>query len=219
MSNAHGWSTGPAAALSFNTLGIRSAALAGAGVGAGVGVGAVALGEASRDIVDQDHDYRVAPHFGSLTFCEGRLTFGAGRFVDVAWTVSAVNVAGEAAATSGEWEVELNVDATSHHPGAVGHITIDLSTLKLGKGASLESGAAQVLVNGREVWRKEDAKGGKGGKDGMLVRADSDDRAAGMRVRVDGSHGSHHTHQTVVVTNIVGRTAVRIVVRSVAVTM
>jgi hypothetical protein len=129
-------------------------------------------------------------------------------------------MAGDASATSGEWsgewEVKLNIDATSHHPGAVGHIAIDLSTLKLGQGApleSLESGAAQVLVNGREVWRKED------GKDGMLVSADSGDHAAGMRVRVNGSHDGQQTQQTVVVTNVVGRTAVRIVVRSVAVTM
>ena len=63
MSNSHGWATGPAAALTFHTLGIRP-------------------NGASR--------FTVAPQPGGLAFCGGKLAFGSsGQAVDVSWNVSA----------------------------------------------------------------------------------------------------------------------------------
>jgi len=58
MSNSHGWATGPAAALTFNTLGIRPTGL---------------------------HAYQLAPHPGSITSCEGSWSFGPGQSVLVKW--------------------------------------------------------------------------------------------------------------------------------------
>merc|ERR1712190_697774 len=60
MSNAHGWSTGPASALTAHTVGIRALTLGGL-------------------------RYVVAPNFGDLSHCQGRLSFGPMRYVDVAW--------------------------------------------------------------------------------------------------------------------------------------
>ena len=53
MSNAHGWATGPAAALTFNTLGVRLAS---------------DYGGPGRD---GDELWAVAPRFGDLEHCEG----------------------------------------------------------------------------------------------------------------------------------------------------
>jgi hypothetical protein len=66
MSHAHGWSTGPAPALTFHVLGLRR-------------------GKWGR------HDYEVVPSFSSasgLAFCEGSLSFGAAGKVFVRWEAS-----------------------------------------------------------------------------------------------------------------------------------
>ena len=63
MSNAHGWATGPAAALSRHTVGIRPLTIGGL-------------------------TYAISPQFGKLTHCVGRLSFGRARHVDVMWNVS-----------------------------------------------------------------------------------------------------------------------------------
>ena len=64
MSNAHGWATGPAAALTFNTLGVRPASPSASGPA-----------------------YVVAPQFGGLKRCSGKLAFDATSFVQVEWAV------------------------------------------------------------------------------------------------------------------------------------
>jgi len=64
MSHAHGWSTGPAAALSFYVLGLRP------------------------DTTSQlEAAYVVSPQFSGLQWCNGSLDFGDGR-VHVEWRVA-----------------------------------------------------------------------------------------------------------------------------------
>lgn len=112
MSNAHGWATGPAAALSFGTLGLRPLAPGGA-------------------------EFAFAPSFGGLTFCRGRLSFGAG-FVDAAWNVS-VDAAGVTRA-------RLALDS-SHHEGSRGLVTLKL--------AELAGRPSVVMLNGVPVWSSD----------------------------------------------------------------
>jgi len=65
MSNAHGWATGPAAALTSYTLGIQRAT----------------VDEGPRRFV-------VAPQFGALRFCEGSLALVPGQPIVVRWNVT-----------------------------------------------------------------------------------------------------------------------------------
>ena len=62
MSNAHGWATGPAAALSAHVLGIRG-------------------------LTPGGDSYLVSPSPGDLSHCEGSLTFTPGHRVGVKWKV------------------------------------------------------------------------------------------------------------------------------------
>ena len=65
MSNAHGWSTGPAAALSAHVVGIRPITAGGA-------------------------SYLIHPSVGDLSHCEGSRQFTPGHRVAVQWKVGAV---------------------------------------------------------------------------------------------------------------------------------
>jgi hypothetical protein len=133
MSNAHGWATGPAAALSFHTLGIRPAPPAPPATAAAA-AGAFA--------------YTVAPRFGTLEHCRGRLAFAAQAFVEAAWTVSA-------------GAVTLAVNSSAMPAASSGAVSIDLSQLASGGSrAGPEGGArkpaANVSVNGVLVWRRDE---------------------------------------------------------------
>merc|ERR1712151_464332 len=104
MSNAHGWSTGPASALTAHTVGIR--ALTPGGL-----------------------QYVVAPHFGDLSHCQGRLSFRPFQYVDVAWSVDGTRVS-------------LVVDSASH-ASSVGRVELpyhrpQIDSLKM-NGANLLS--------------------------------------------------------------------------------
>eukprot|EP00937_MAST-01D_sp_MAST-1D-sp2_P005346 g5346.t1 len=110
MSHAHGWATGPAAALTQHTLGIRPLARGGA-------------------------TFTVAPRFGGLRHCRGRLSFAAGRHVDAAW-----NVTGTA--------ITLVVDSSTH-TGSSGLVRLDFAEVRR-RHSRLE--AAVVNVNGARVW-------------------------------------------------------------------
>jgi hypothetical protein len=110
MSNAHSWASGPAAALTAYTLGLRATSVGGA-------------------------RYTVAPRFGGLAHCRGRLSFGRGRHVDAAWNVSAAGVT-------------LAVDSSAH-AGSWGLLTLDLAGLD-GGGRPLDA----VRANGAVVWAR-----------------------------------------------------------------
>ena len=103
MSNAHGWATGPATALTFHTLGLRPLAPSGA-------------------------QFAFAPSFGGLAFCQGRLHFGAG-FVDAAWNVSVVQVqGGVGGAPVHVMRARLALDS-SHHEHSRGLISLAVTEL------------------------------------------------------------------------------------------
>ena len=140
MSNAHGWATGPAAALTFGTLGIRPA---GAGAGGG--------GSGHRGSMA----FAVAPLFGDLEHCQGRLAFGApGVYVGAAWNVSAT-------------AVTLAVDSATMPRAARGTVTVDLAGLASRRHRQKQQQQQQqqpshaprtplaaVTVNGVRVWRR-----------------------------------------------------------------
>ena len=137
MSNAHGWATGPAAALTFGTLGIRPA---GAGAGGG--------GSGHRGSMA----FAVAPLFGDLEHCQGRLAFGApGVYVGAAWNVSAT-------------AVTLAVDSATMPRAARGTVTVDLAGLASRRHRQKQqqqqpshaprTPLAAVTVNGVRVWRR-----------------------------------------------------------------
>jgi hypothetical protein len=126
MSNAHGWATGPAAALTYNTLGIRPA-------------------PSSADSVE----YVVAPRFGGLAHCEGRLTFAPGAFVGAAWVVKKTNSADSVDS------VTLTVDSSTMMAVSTGTITIinsDLDDSRKVEADGAHKPLSTVTLNGELVW-------------------------------------------------------------------
>eukprot|EP00756_Hemistasia_phaeocysticola_P034094 Hpha_TRINITY_DN16504_c3_g2::TRINITY_DN16504_c3_g2_i1::g.135082::m.135082 len=118
MSNAHGWASGPAAALTFGTLGIRRAP----------------AGEVAT--------FAVAPQFGGLEHCEGRLHFAPDAYVEAAWNVSSKGVL-------------LGVDSTTMG-AATGTVTLDLAGLVGTHPHSPRTALAAVGINDVVVWRREE---------------------------------------------------------------
>ena len=92
MSHAHGWATGPAAALSQRVLGLRPL---GAMDPAGAG------------------DYAVEPSTAGLTFCNGSATFGGGH-VELSWSTDAA----DATDLSRTFRLELDASEAPHGSAA-----------------------------------------------------------------------------------------------------
>jgi hypothetical protein len=121
MSNAHGWATGPAAALTFGTLGIKRRPAAGPG-------GAFA--------------FVVAPLFGDLEHCQGRLAFAPGAHVGAAWNVSAA-------------AVTLAVDSATMPRAARGSVTVALAGIvDRARRHAPRAPLARVTVNGVLCWAR-----------------------------------------------------------------
>ena len=116
MSNAHGWATGPAAALTMYTLGVRASNAGGRGA------------------------FTVAPQFGGLAHCQGRLAFAPGAYVGVMWNVTAA-------------AVTLAVDASTMQAGSTGDVTVDLGTLGR-QHPHPRAPLVAVTLNGVPVWRR-----------------------------------------------------------------
>jgi len=96
MSHAHGWASGPAAALSFHVLGLRT------------------LGSGSN------HSFIVAPTVpAGMQWCNGSLAMGDG-FVEVQWTLP-LPTADSKTESKNKRLFELEVDASLH----AGHGTND----------------------------------------------------------------------------------------------
>jgi hypothetical protein len=131
MSNAHGWATGPAAALTFNTLGVRAA-------------GNDAGGEAA---------WVVRPQFGDLSHCGGRLGFAPGAFVGVAWNVTRNNddrIARVVAAVDSSTMSTITSRGANNSSAGFGKVILDVASLRDQETALIDT----VTVNGVLVWRR-----------------------------------------------------------------
>jgi hypothetical protein len=102
MSNAHGWATGPAAALSTHVLGIRAHAPGG-----------------SR--------YLVSPSPGKLRHCQGSLRFTADHKVTASWQV--VEAAPQESTTATAEAFELEIDTSLVWVGARGTVGLPLPAM------------------------------------------------------------------------------------------
>lgn len=140
MSNAHGWATGPASALTMHTVGIQALEVGGS-------------------------TYSVAPLFGDLDHCRGRLSFGRHRYVDAAWSMS--SDPGDAHHQT----LVLTVDSSAH-PGSNGRVVVDLASLE-GRG-SRQISISSVALNGARVWEQGAGMSREQGTgySSLLVRAD-----------------------------------------------
>lgn len=111
MSHAHGWSTGPASALSFYTLGLRPAGT----------TGNIAVDSTNTTQPELRPGYEVAPQLGSLASCQGSLALhghGTGS-VHVSWQLSP---------RVGKL-FRLIVDSTEAPVGSIGRVGLPLAQL------------------------------------------------------------------------------------------
>ena len=111
MSHAHGWATGPAAALSHNVLGIRPLPPK---LSKSISGGVAGSDDDNRRL---QHSYVVSPSPGDLSFCEGSLSFGNGR-VELHWQVF------DGGTPSHRFVMDLN--ASRHPTGAVAEIALPI---------------------------------------------------------------------------------------------
>ena len=129
MSHAHGWSTGPASALTFYALGLRPHT---------PGWQEYTLGGQYHTLGGQDYnqggqEYVVAPQPIGLQWCNGSLSFGSGS-VQVAWLLERESDrSGGDGAQSSFSVFHLVVDTSMHTEATAGHIGLPLSALNISR--------------------------------------------------------------------------------------
>ena len=144
MSHSHGWASGPAAALTFYTLGIRPTSSVSRAVRARLGV-------------SDDIDYVVAPQPGGLRWCRGSLSLGESEN-------------GKCGAGTGDVRVSwkqtrdafaLNVDPRGFADSKGALVVPLVRTFE----TSMQQKACEVRVNGVTRWTL------RGGLEAIVVRA------------------------------------------------
>lgn len=127
MSNAHGWATGAAGALSRYVLGLQPMSAGGL-------------------------EYWVAPQTGDLEWCEGSLRFAPGHKVAVSWTVSRPPASNGPPA--GGTQFALSVDTTRASPASSGMVGVELHREVVAAAARQGTGL-EIEHRGEVVWRRD----------------------------------------------------------------
>jgi hypothetical protein len=128
MSNSHGWSTGPAAALTFGTLGIR---------------------HSSKH--SPTNIWEMKPLFGNLIFCEGTLSLGNDVSLFASWRFSQRAIKHEQLGY-----VVIEIDSRKIPFDRTGHIEIDLHKLRSHDKLRYNSLLVEVDMNNVPVWDNND---------------------------------------------------------------
>eukprot|EP01052_Picozoa_sp_SAG31_P008647 SAG31_NODE_440_length_15664_cov_8.209252_4_plen_890_part_00 len=138
MSHAHGWATGPAAALTHHVLGIRPAVAPAVGDGRGDGGGENARGSGTLVL---RQTYVVSPSPADLTACEGSLSFGGGK-VGLQWEAMAHRFV-------------MKLNATEHPAGSRALVALPVPLMAAAsKGLTkTEKARLELHLDGDLVWR------------------------------------------------------------------